>query len=130
MTFVDPDGEKLEFRVNSASGKIDVFVNDQLFDSGLTECTRNAYNDVHFVSNSGEEYLATAPDEDTARRVIELFEYCSSKARFQNFLICAILCRVLRASHFSASKVSWCAVLPACPRCFVSPFDALVMLVQ
>ena len=81
MTFVDPDGDKFEFRANSASGKIDLFFNDQQFDSGLTECTRNAYNDVHFVSNSGEEYLATAPDEDTARRVIELFKKSRGEVR-------------------------------------------------
>ena len=73
MTFVDPDGDKLEFRANSASGKIDVFVNDKLFDSGLTECTRNEAT-INFASNAGEEYESIAPDEDTARRVIELFK--------------------------------------------------------
>ena len=78
MTFVDPVGDKLEFRVNSASGKIDAFENDQLFASGLTECTRNEAT-INFASNAGKKYKATAPDEDTARRVIELFK----KSRFE-----------------------------------------------
>ena len=37
VTFVDTDGDKVEYRVNSTSGKLDCFVNGQLDCSGLTE---------------------------------------------------------------------------------------------
>merc|ERR1719201_436501 len=41
VTFVDTDGDKVEYRVNSTSGKLDCFVNGRLDCAGLTTCTRN-----------------------------------------------------------------------------------------
>ena len=76
VTFMDTDGDKVEYRVNSTSGKLDCFVNGRLDCAGLTTCTRNG---ATIIDDAGQ---TTAPDEDTARRVIELFQYCSTKARF------------------------------------------------
>ena len=82
MTFVDPDGNKVEFRVvNSTSGEIDIFENDEATPNGfMTKCTRNGAT-IKAANNAGDTYENTAPDEDTARRVIELFKKSRGEVR-------------------------------------------------
>jgi hypothetical protein len=65
VAFVDTDGDRVEYRMNSTSGKLDVFVNGQLKGKGLTKLTRDGATLTPL--------RRTAPDEDTAQRVIALF---------------------------------------------------------
>ena len=66
VAFVDTDGDRVEYRMNSTSGKLDVFVNGQLKCKGLTKLTRDG-------ATLTWPPRTTAPDEDTAQRVIALF---------------------------------------------------------
>merc|ERR1719456_800923 len=81
VTFVDTDGDRVEYRVNSTSNKLDVFVNDVRMAEGLTKLTRNGRTIADEKWTHGKCQWTghtTAPDEDTARRVIELFNTCNS----------------------------------------------------
>ena len=82
VKFVDTDGDSVEFRVNSASGKLEIvfFDNGQSNVDEVTKCKRKG---ATIICNGAE---TTAPDEDTAKRVVELFQSCCSKARSQIFL--------------------------------------------
>ena len=68
VTFVDPMGDEVEYRVNSTSGKIDCFVNGKLECAGLTTCERDGATIID------DEGGTITPDEETARRVEELFK--------------------------------------------------------
>ena len=75
MAFLDVDGNKVEYGVNSTSGKLDC--NGPAYSVyGLKTCKRNG---ATIIDDGGD---TTAPDEEAAQRVIELFESCS-KARWQ-----------------------------------------------
>ena len=80
MRFVDTDrGLTVEFRVNSASGKLEIVAELESFlDPAIREVDKCMREGATIIC--GDVGQTTAPDEDTARRVIELFEYCSTKA--------------------------------------------------
>ena len=81
MTFVDTDGDAMEYRVNPTSGKLDCLESGKLKFAGLGKCEREGATILY------DHRQTTAPDEETAQRVIELFQYCSAKARLQMVLI-------------------------------------------
>ena len=80
MTFEDTDGDKPEFRLDSASGEFAWFQDDRPLIRWVTECTRSGAT-ITAANNAGDAYVTTAPDEDTARRVIELFKKSRGEVR-------------------------------------------------
>ena len=69
VAFVDVDGGMVEYSVNSTSGKLDC-IGTAYIVYGLTTCKRIG---ATIIDDGGK---TTAPDEETAQRVIELFDSC------------------------------------------------------